>query len=96
MKVRAVYRGWYGDVRRREGDEFELSDKAHFSHIWMTPIGWEPPAPTRPIPSGARPYPHVPTVSEGYVPATLSGVEMPEAAPTKRGPGRPPKSTEAA
>lgn len=42
MKVRATFQngkfGFYGDKRRRDGDEFELSDPKHFSEKWMIKI----------------------------------------------------------
>lgn len=34
--------GFYGNKRRREGEEFELADPKHFSFKWMEPIDWEP------------------------------------------------------
>lgn len=35
MKVVATKLGYYGLVRRKEGDVFEIEDKAHFSEKWM-------------------------------------------------------------
>lgn len=39
MKVRAFFPankfGFYGGVRRRDGNVFELSDPSHFSESWM-------------------------------------------------------------
>ena len=47
--------GYYGERRRREGEEFELEDPSHFSHRWMEAVDWEPAPPTRPVlpPPGA-------------------------------------------
>ena len=45
MKVRAVFDvdartkfGFYGNARRRNGDEFSLTDKAGFSEKWMEKV----------------------------------------------------------
>ena len=39
MKVKAKFSqgkfGFYGDRRRYDGDEFELTDDSHFSEKWM-------------------------------------------------------------
>lgn len=39
MRVRAKFAngrfGFYGDCRRRDGDEFYLTDPSHFSAKWM-------------------------------------------------------------
>jgi hypothetical protein len=35
IRVRAVEMGFYGGVRRREGDIFTLTHPSHFSHRWM-------------------------------------------------------------
>lgn len=42
MRVKAKFSnnkfGFYGDKRRRDGDEFELSDPKHFSEKWMVKL----------------------------------------------------------
>lgn len=38
MRVRATQRGYYGRMRREEGDEFVLADKADFSKNWMEAV----------------------------------------------------------
>lgn len=42
MKVKAKFSngkfGFYGGVRRRDGDVFELEDESHFSKVWMVKI----------------------------------------------------------
>lgn len=42
MLVRATERGYYGNKRRDEGEEFGIADRSHFSARWMEPVGWEP------------------------------------------------------
>jgi hypothetical protein len=42
MKVKAKFTvgkfGFYGGIRRYDGDEFELSDPKHFSEKWMVKL----------------------------------------------------------
>ena len=42
MKVKAKFAngkfGFYGGVRRRDGDVFELSSPKHFSELWMVKV----------------------------------------------------------
>jgi hypothetical protein len=35
MKVKAIRPGYYGDKKRRVGDEFELENTKQFSSLWM-------------------------------------------------------------
>ena len=42
MKVRATRDGFYGDKLRKEDEEFELTDKKHFSKRWMEPASKKP------------------------------------------------------
>jgi len=48
MKVKAKMLGFYGDVRRREGDVFEIKDDSQFSKVWMERVDAPEPAPTAP------------------------------------------------
>lgn len=38
IRVRATERGYYGDVIREAGDEFEFDDKKHVLGSWMEPL----------------------------------------------------------
>jgi hypothetical protein len=42
MKVKAKFQngkfGFYGGVRRKDGDEFEITDPKHFSEKWMEKV----------------------------------------------------------
>lgn len=42
MRVKAKFSnnkfGFYGGIRRYDGDEFELSDPKHFSEKWMVKL----------------------------------------------------------
>lgn len=42
MKVKAKFAngkfGFYGGVRRRDGDVFELTNQKHFSELWMVKV----------------------------------------------------------
>ena len=42
MRVKAKFSngkyGFYGDRRRYDGDEFEITDPKHFSKVWMEKI----------------------------------------------------------
>lgn len=38
MKVRATRLGYYGDKRRRPGDEFVISGPDHYSFRWMEKV----------------------------------------------------------
>lgn len=94
MRVRAVFTGWYGNIRRRPDThtaEFEIARLEDFSHQWMEALDFEPPKEVRRI---ERTNVDVPVVNEPWVPATLSGQEFPDQPLTKRGPGRPPKARE--
>jgi hypothetical protein len=42
MKVRATRLGYDGERRRREGEEFDLSDPKKFSPSWMVKLESEP------------------------------------------------------
>ena len=46
MKVKAKFSqgkfGFYGGLRRYDGDVFELDDKKHFSEKWMEEIKGKP------------------------------------------------------
>lgn len=35
IRVRAKQLGFYGNVRRREGDVFDIAHEKHFSERWM-------------------------------------------------------------
>lgn len=39
MEVRATRLGYYNNRRQREGTKFVLSDKKHFSKLWMEKVG---------------------------------------------------------
>lgn len=41
IKVKATRRGYYGQQREVD-DEFEITDKAHFSKAWMVEVAEEP------------------------------------------------------
>lgn len=41
MKVRAIRLGYYGLIRRREGDVFDIKGENEFSHRWMEKVGSE-------------------------------------------------------
>jgi hypothetical protein len=47
MKVKAKFVngkfGFYGGMRRRNGDEFVLTDPSHFSKLWMESLEEEKP-----------------------------------------------------
>lgn len=47
MKVKAVFPqgkfGFYGGLRRRDGDVFVLDDPSHFSHRWMEKLEEDKP-----------------------------------------------------
>jgi hypothetical protein len=43
MRVRAIgssakWAGYYGNIRRRAGDVFTLTNPAHFSAVWMEKV----------------------------------------------------------
>jgi hypothetical protein len=35
MRVKAIQLGYYGDKKRREGEEFEIDSEKEFSKRWM-------------------------------------------------------------
>ena len=39
MRVRATKLGYYGLVRRKEGDVFDIESDKDFSKNWMEPVG---------------------------------------------------------
>ncbi len=43
--VQAIFEGYYGYSRKRKGVRFHIGSLQEFSHIWMKPIGFVPPAP---------------------------------------------------
>lgn len=47
LKVKAKERGYYGFQIREPNTpsaKFEIAHQDDFSHVWMSPIGWKPPA----------------------------------------------------
>lgn len=55
MKVRAKEVGYYGNKRRKEGVEFFLRDKEHFSKKWMILVDEKAkPAKRKPAASGKK------------------------------------------
>lgn len=47
-KVKAKEKGYYGYEIREPGSKFEIAKPEDFSHVWMSPIGWTPPAKKKP------------------------------------------------
>lgn len=68
LKVRATMLGYYGDVRRRVGDVFVLTDQAHYTTRWMEPVD---PLMREKITSGpqALKNQHDELLRERYIPA---------------------------
>lgn len=64
MKVRATRLGFYGNRRRKEGQEFILDDPDHFSKNWMESVeGSEVSVPKKPR-VGRKPKKEKPVPSE--------------------------------
>lgn len=73
MRVRAISQtsdergaaGYYGEVLRMGGDEFELSDPRHFSKKWMEVVQAATPTKKAPAGKSARPAGGKPERLEG-------------------------------
>ena len=54
MRVRAVQPGYYGSIYRDPTDtryrDFDLTDEAHFSEVWMVKLGKAAPRAPEPAP----------------------------------------------
>lgn len=73
-KVRATRMGYYGNQRRRVGEEFDLADKDKVSPGWMEVIAAPTPAPA---PAPVAPPVAPPADSQPSAPAAPAVVENP-------------------
>lgn len=49
IRVRALRLGYYGDIRRRVGDIFNIQDEKHFSTRWMERLDPKPLQEAEPV-----------------------------------------------